>query len=176
MPGLPVARIWEIASFDRKIRAYVALELVASWPIPGHHDGALRYSFFYYASFGPPPAKSFKLYPPSWVVWILAADGSIHQLRHIQPKQIGLDGKPDEPFATHAWPPEWTVEEADQKRKDLLAAYDRVVAFWEAQRRPTSSDTELLADFRRRFLEITPPALLPCYQLLGREFFQWTGI
>jgi hypothetical protein len=154
----------------------VALELIASWPIPGHRDGALGYSFFYYASFGPPPAKSFKLYPPSWVAWLLAADGSVHELRHTEPKEVGLDAKRGEPFATHCWPEHWTVEEADQKRKDLLAAYDAVVDFWEQRRRPSRSETEMLENFRRRFLEITEPPLLPCYQALGREFFQWLGI
>lgn len=176
MPGLPVSQIWHVASFDRKIRAYVALELLASWPIPDHHQGELRYVFFYYAAFGPPPAKSFKLYPPSWAVWILAADASIHQLRHVEPKQIGIDAKPGEPFATHAWPAQWTVEEADQKRKDLLAAYDPVVELWESGRRITGPDAKIVEDFRGKFAELTQPPLLPCYQVLGREFFQWVGL
>src|SRR5262245_50552114 len=74
--------LWKIAWFDRTIRARVALELLASWPIPVRVTEQIQFRFFYYASFGPPPAKQFKLYPPCWEAWI-AADGTVEKLHRI---------------------------------------------------------------------------------------------
>src|SRR5262245_59926837 len=110
MPFLPFQRIWEIAYFDRTIRASVALELSASCLIPAHdEEGRFGCRFFYYASFGPPPAPVKKLWPPSWWVWIDAETGAITELEDREPKDFGLAGPRDQPFATHAWPKEWTV-------------------------------------------------------------------
>ena len=168
--------LWKIAWFDRTIRARVALELLASWPIPVGVTEQIQFRFFYYASFGPPPAKQFKLYPPCWEAWI-AADGTVEKLHRIQPREAGLGAEQGQPFAAHSWPTDWTLEAADQKRVDLLAAYDRVIPLWLA-REPTraAAEARVVTDCRQRFLELTEPPLVPCYQALGRDFFDWIGI
>jgi hypothetical protein len=167
--------IWHIASFDQSIRSKVALELLASWPIPDRQGGSVGFWFFYYASFGPPPRKEFSLYPPSWVVWI-APDGTISQLRRLRPPEVALSVPEGESFATYAWPSSWTIEESDEKRNGLLRAYAQAVVAWELRPSgPSPADGPLLVDFRRRFLELTPSPLLPCYRALGGAFFKWIG-
>jgi hypothetical protein len=171
-----LGEIWHIASFDPAIRSKVALELLASWPIPDRRGASVGFWFFYYASFGPPPAKELSLYPPSWVVWI-PPDGSISELRRVRPQEVALSVREGEPFAKYSWPPNWTIEEVDKKRNDLLLAYDRALAAWEqSSGRPSPADGQLIADFRRRFLELTPAPLLPCYRALGSAFFAWIGL
>jgi hypothetical protein len=182
MPLLPVRRIWEIAYFDPQIRARVALELRASRPIPVHEQGSdpaprLMYRFFYFAAYGPPPAPRAKLWPPSWWVWIDAETGAIRGPEERVPQDFGIDGPRDQPFADHAWPKEWTWQDADRKREELLADYDRVVPLWDAAVRAGKAQPGAgPADFRARFLELTEPPLLPCYRLLGPDFFAWVGI
>lgn len=171
-----MGEIWHIASFDQTIRSRVAIELLTSWPIPARRGTSVGFWFFYYASFGPPPRKEFSLYPPSWIVWV-AQDGSISQLRRVQPHELALEVREGEPFATYAWPPSWTIEEADKKRNDLLLAYGKAVAAWEQRPgNPSPADGQLITDFRRRFLELTPAPLLPCYRALGSAFFTWIGL
>lgn len=169
--------IWHIASFDRTIREKVAIELLTSWPIPDYRDGQLGYWFFYYASFGPPPAKEFKLFPPGWVVWIAASDGTISGPKRVIPQEVGLFAQEGESFATHNWPESWTMEMADQKREKLLKSYDNVVSIWEGKKGDYSAAAlPEVADFRKRFAELTEPPLLVCYRTLGRSFFEWIGL
>jgi hypothetical protein len=175
MVKLSVAEIRQIAWFDQTIREKVAIELLASWPIPEQGKNGVGFWFFYYASFGPPPAKEFKLYPPCWRVWISQDDGAISQLERIEPKHVGLDVKERQPFATHAWPRDWTLEVADRKRAELLEAYETVLPLWQ-KRKGEQADLPEVADFRKRFLELTEPPLIPCYRALGKNFFAWLGV
>jgi hypothetical protein len=168
---------WEIAAFDSSIRSKVALELLPSWPIPDSRDGGFGYWFFYYGFYGPPPAVEFQVYPPSWRVWISGTDGSVSELERIQPENAGLQVEEGEPFATHSWPESWSVDDADRKRVELLTAYAEVIAVWaNREGEPPSRDAAELSRFRERFLELTPPPLLPCYSTLGRDFFGWLGL
>ncbi len=176
MSRRPLREIWRTACFDKEIRAKIALEMLCSWPAPYRREGDLGYWFFYYGAFGPPPATAFKLYPPSWIV-LIAADGGIAEPKRIRPGDVGLAAPEAEPFASHSWPTHWSIEEADRKRDELLAAYDVVVAAWEARpKRDSPSDDKLAEDFRHRFMELTPTALLPCYRALGQGFFQWVDV
>jgi hypothetical protein len=174
MTARSVEELWRIAAFDQSIHARVAWELLASWPIPVREDADLGYRFFYYAAFGPPPAKVYKLWPPSWIVHI-ATDGTVSGLRRITPQDAGLSVAEGEPFATFSWPSSWTVEEADRKREELLKSYDAAVSAWVTDV-PASAGGKPVADFRRRFLELTQSALLPCYRTLGNAFFPWASV
>lgn len=173
MARIPAAKIWQIASFDKQIRSRVALELLCSWPAPNFRAGSLGCWFFYYASFGPPPAKEFKLYPPSWTVWILASNGSVRDLKRVQPRDVGLTVKEGEPFAAYSWPKSLTSEIADRKRGELFERYDSLLPVLEARRTKLSgSELRDVEDFRSIFLELTPQPLLPCYKILGADFFR----
>lgn len=171
------AEIWRIAYFDAGIRAKVANELLASRPIPARRDGELGFWFFYHASFGPPPAPVKQLYPPSWRVFIAADDGGVAQLEIVKPDDLGLPVPERQPFATHAWPSSWTLDEANRKREELLAAYDAAVPAWEAwERAGGPAPGQDADDFRARFLELVEPPYLPCYRALGPSFFRWAGV
>jgi len=174
--SLPVAKIWAIASFDARIRAKVALELTASWPIPSQRRMALGFWFFYYASFGPPPALRFTLYPPSWAVWIGAVNGSIWQLRRVRPTQVGLNVREGHPLGAHQWPRDWTIEIADRKREELFESYDNILPMWVRRAERVQGVSAQIRAFRQSFLDLTQPALLPCYRALGESFFSWVGV
>lgn len=178
MQPLPTQQIWEIAYFDPYIRASVALELGASWPIPMHDDkGRLGYQFFYYAAFGPPSAPEKMLWPPSWLARIDAETGEVVRLEERGPVDFDIHGPRDRPFATHGWPAEWSPADAEERRKALLAAYDTIVPLWDAaQRAGHALPGTGTAEFRARFLALTEPPLLPCYQILGAGFFAWIGL
>jgi hypothetical protein len=166
------AAIWDVALADKSIRAVVALELLASWPIPVRVDGGHVYSFFYYACWGPPPAKEAKLWPPAWRVQI-APDGTPGKPENVEPKVLGIDKPPGEPFATYAWPTSGSVDEADAKRNALLAGYDAVLPIWLAR---GPADQPPVVAFRKQFLELTEPPLLPVYLTMGPDFFTWLGV
>jgi hypothetical protein len=177
MSGRPVEKIWQIASFDPSIRGKVALELVASWPIPaGQRNAQLGYWFFYYAMFGPPPAPNQKVWPPSWKVWIDAQTGEISDLMGTTAREMGLEVPDGEPFATHVWPKDWTYEDAERKRQELLAAYDAVVRLWEKLPASAVGSLPEVVRFRELFRDLTPGALMPCYKVLGPDFFRWVGL
>jgi hypothetical protein len=168
---LPAQKIWQIGSFDPAVRSLVALELWASWPIPTLSRRELGYLFFYHAAFGPPPAKAFKLWPPSWKSWVAAKDGKVEDVVRVQPKEVGLAVPEKEPFATHAWPEHLTMEESDRKRAKLLAAYDRVVPLWQSRDPLTPAERQEATNFCKLFKELTPPPLMPCYYALAPDFF-----
>jgi hypothetical protein len=172
MSKLGTEAIFQVASTNDSIRNVVARELLVSWPIPRRIAAEHVFAFFYYASWGPPPAKSSKLYPPQWRVEILE-DGRPGKPERVEPKALGIDAPPAEPFATHAWPATWTVDQASEKRRALLAAYDAVLPIW--LQRGSSSAPSVVA-FRRQFLELTEPPLLPVYLTLGPDFFAWVGV
>jgi hypothetical protein len=172
MAKLGTEAVYQVAFTHDSIRNVVARELLVSWPIPRRLAAGHAFAFFYYASWGPPPAKSSKLYPPQWRVEILA-NGTPGKPERVEPKVIGIAAPPGEPFATHAWPATWTVNQANDKRRALLAAYDAVLPIW-LQR--GSSDAASVVAFRRQFLELTEPPLLPAYLSLGADFFAWVGI
>lgn len=178
MPALSTSKIWQIASFDRRIRSKVALELICSWPAPAMRDRVFGAWFFYYTAFGPPPAKEFNLYPPSWVAWLRFSDGSVQDLRRVSPRDVGLLAKEGEPFATFSWPKNLSYDLAEKKRAELFDSYDAVLPrFWEASgNKPTSSGKLRIQDFQGLFLELTPSPLLPCYRTLAPEFFKWTQL
>jgi hypothetical protein len=164
--------IWQVALTDPGIRAHVALEQLVSWPIPLRVEGGHAFAFFYYASWGPPPAKESKLYPPAWRVQLSPA-GVPGKPERVEPRVLGIDKPAGEPFATHPRPTTGTVAEADARRAALLAGYDAVLPIWLAR---GSADQPPVVAFRKQFLALTEPPLLPVYLTMGPDFFTWLGI
>jgi hypothetical protein len=103
----------------------------------------------------------------------ILGDGRLGRPERVEPKVLGINAPPGEPFATHAWPATWTVDQANEKRRALLTAYDAVLPLW--LQRGSASAPSVVA-FRRQFLELTEPPLLPAYLKLGADFFAWLGV
>lgn len=178
MKQITVHEAHQIALFDRSIRSVVAAEPVPSWPIPLREAGEQRkFQVFYYSLYGPPPALVFTIYPPNYVAEI-AADGTTTAPFRVTPEQIGLHGAVrGEPFATHAWPAEWTWQIGDAKRIALDEVFEAMVRLWVRDVKASSpAASDVVAQFRQQFLELVEPPLLPCYRALGRPFFAWAGI
>jgi hypothetical protein len=172
---LTVEQVWKIGNFSARIRKEVALELLASWPIPYVlPNGSIGFLFFYYASFGPPPAEEQQLYPPSWLARIGRENGSVEALNRIEPAEVDLYVPKGVPFAVHRWSPNVTLVETEKKRVTFLKEYEQVVTIWE-----TASFKELpighpvIDSFREYFLQFTEPPYFPCYRKLSPVFFSW---
>jgi hypothetical protein len=159
----------DIGTFDQAIRKRVAMELGASWPVPVENSIV----FFYFARFGPPPAQVDQLYPPSWVVSLSPEDGRVLNIEKKDPAYFGIDGRPDKPFAQHAYPSDWTFGTVTKKKDRLFECMDILYPEWMYGRVP---DSRSAIDFRALFPELAAPPMMVCYRHISPRFFSWIGI
>jgi hypothetical protein len=174
---ITVAEAYQKANVDRLIRRKVALELGSSWPIPFSLQGKPALAFFYYASYGPPPAKKDDIYPPNWLAIIEIEVGSIVSIDKKPVDFYRLNGPGDVPIGKFAYPETWSLEVMGKKKESFFDLTGRLLNAWLDKVSVGSADLEKQKqDYLLVFAELVPPFQVPCYEAVNPTFFKWLAI
>ncbi|MCL2723282.1 MAG: hypothetical protein FWD69_02500 [Polyangiaceae bacterium] len=145
-----------------------------SLPVPVRRQGQPLIAFmFYFYAFTPDIAW---VSPPGEVAWLDPVSGKLIAKTTVTPAYFGQTRSPD------AGPMEWkfsmpsgmTVDSFDKLRNRLPVLYDVLFEAWATS---PSIRSSALHDAAREFLKafdvVSEPPLLPYYNALGREYFEW---
>ena len=174
---ITVAEAHQKANVDKLIRKKVALELGSSWPIPCSLHGKPALAFFYYASFGPPPAKQDDIYPPSWLVILETQGGTIASIEKKPVEFYGLSGPGDRPIGQHACPEAWTFEDVTAKKHALFGLTEGLLSAWLEPRPAQQPEVDKWKkDYVALFTQLVPKFQVCCYKAVSPAFYNWVRL
>jgi len=138
-----------------------------SLPVPTGAAQGTEFKIFFYP-LGRPRSPDFVNAPLGQAV--LNSDGSISSCKRLPGRKKGL--------AAARWPKATDKLSVDELLADLdrlYAATEEVAVLYSAKAPIPEAAKKTLQDYRRRFLALAEPALLPYYYRLNPAFWDWLG-
>jgi hypothetical protein len=146
-----------------------------SLPVPTRRQGQLLIAYMYFPSAFKPGLVLLK--PPRKVTWLDPSSGKLIALSTVSPADFGLAHPTNEPLPewNFSLPPGMTTKSYAELRNHFFALYNVLFEVWATD--PFARGSSALHDAAREFLKIfdqvSEPPLLPYYDALGRDFFEW---
>jgi hypothetical protein len=144
-------------------------EASQSYPVPIKVDGELRLAFLFYRKRVAPPADPIITVPRN-LLQVTWAAGTIAAVMKLPEGFFKLPVPDDGVLGPYKLAPEITIPIWHDKRAALFALYDQLLPAYE---QGVPLDDALQQQFWAAFEELVEQPLLPYYQALGRDFFNW---
>jgi len=147
-----------------------------SLPVPVRRQRQVLIAFMvYFYAFKPDMSW---VSPPGEVIWLDPVSGKLIAKTNVTPADFGQPTPRSFDEGMKEWkfsmPPGMTVDSFDKLNDRLFVLYDILFEVWATKPSTRSSALHATArEFVKAFDAISEPPLLPYYNALGREYFEW---
>jgi len=145
-----------------------------SYPVPVQGDQGLRLAFLYCKAMIVRPREGLQLWPPNYIAFMVAGTGRFDQLKAVAARDFGQTYTMDQPIGVYLTAAERLADSFLTKQARLYQTYDQLLPAFARRTNAVPSEVKQAADeFRSLFPEVAEAPLLPYYQHVGSEFFDW---